>query len=413
MADHKKTLLVVGAGIEALPGIKIAQSMGLFVVATDGAVDAAGANVADDFILSSTYDLKGTAEKACDYHTNVRPIDGVIAVASDIPHTVAAVANKLGLAGNSLETALTSIDKVHMKQAFQKDKVAIPQYYELTTLPQLEEVLSAKPTTAHILKPADSRGARGVIRLLPDVDINWAFDEALSHSPTKRLILEEFIEGPQISTESLVIDGICHTFGFSDRNYQRIKEYAPFMIEDGGELPANISPILRQDICDLVQQAATSLGARTGVVKGDIVIHQGKPMIIEMATRLSGGHFCTMEIPYSTGIPFVENAIKLALSEKLTTDDLTPYENEKHLCQRYLFTKPGIIKTISGHESWQENPSLIHHELRVKEGDIIKATTDHTCRVGMVIAKGQSHEDAIKNAEKAIANIHFTYVNTD
>ena len=37
--------------------------------------------------------------------------------------------------------------------------------------------------------------------------------------------------------------------------------------------------------------------------------------MIELAARLSGGFFCTREIPLNTGVDFVGAAIKLALGE--------------------------------------------------------------------------------------------------
>ena len=37
--------------------------------------------------------------------------------------------------------------------------------------------------------------------------------------------------------------------------------------------------------------------------------------MIELAARLSGGFFCTREIPLNTGVDFVGDAIKVALGE--------------------------------------------------------------------------------------------------
>ena len=64
-----------------------------------------------------------------------------------------------------------------------------------------------------IVKPVDSRGARGVIRLGAGVDPEWAFAAARAESPTGRVMAERFLDGPQVSTESLVIGGVAHTVG--------------------------------------------------------------------------------------------------------------------------------------------------------------------------------------------------------
>ena len=140
-----------------------------------------------------------------------------------------------------------------------------------------------------------------MLRLTQDVDLEWAFDVAHQHSPTGRVMLENFLPGPQVSTESLVIDGVAYTPGFADRNYEYIERFAPHIIENGGQLPSHLNAQTQGAVCDLVQEAALAMGIQNGVVKGDIVVTDGVPHIIEIAARLSGGYFCTHEIPLTTG----------------------------------------------------------------------------------------------------------------
>ena len=117
-----------------------------------------------------------------------------------------------------------------------------------------------------------------------------------------------------------------------------LKKYFPHIIENGGDLPASISESQKIEINNIIKDAAHSLGVDKGVVKGDIVISKGKPVIIEMATRLSGGYFCSHEIPLSTGVDFVGNAIKIAMDEEINIKDLTP-KFSKNISQRYIFPK--------------------------------------------------------------------------
>jgi len=55
-----KTLLIISGGIEAVPGIQLAREMGLFVVVSDINQNAPGFKYANDHILVSTYDVKGS-----------------------------------------------------------------------------------------------------------------------------------------------------------------------------------------------------------------------------------------------------------------------------------------------------------------------------------------------------------------
>ena len=123
-----KTLLIISAGIEAVPGIELAKSMGLQVVISDMNPNAPGFAVADDQLLASTYDVDATVAAARAYHKQVRPLDGVMCIASDVPLTVASVAAVLGLPGIPVESARLATDKLAMKEHFAADGVPIPWF---------------------------------------------------------------------------------------------------------------------------------------------------------------------------------------------------------------------------------------------------------------------------------------------
>ena len=83
---------------------------------------------------------------------------------------------------------------------------------------------------------------------------------AQSHSPTQRVMVEQYLDGPQVSTESMVIGGRCFTPGFSDRNYEYLERYAPFFIENGGDLPSHLPEETQAKVRDLVARAASAMG---------------------------------------------------------------------------------------------------------------------------------------------------------
>src|SRR5262245_25105967 len=122
-----RTVLFVSGGREAMPAIARAREMGLRVLVSDGAPDAPGFQLADAGLLASTYDAEATVEAARAYAART-PIDGVLAVAADVPTTVAAVAHALGLPGIGLETARLAADKLAMKDRLRARGVRVPWY---------------------------------------------------------------------------------------------------------------------------------------------------------------------------------------------------------------------------------------------------------------------------------------------
>ena len=398
-----KTLLVVGGGIEALPGVEQAKALGLHVVVSDIDPAAPCMAIADDTFVASSYDIEQTIEQARQFHQEVRSFDGVMCIATDVPLTVASVAAELGLPGIPVEVARLASDKLAMKDRFAADGIPIPWYSEVTGVDHLVSINNERNTTL-VIKPADSRGSRGVLRLVGDVDLEWAFGEALRHSPSDRVMVEEFLTGPQVSTESLVLDGVAYTPGFADRNYELLEEYAPHIIEDGGELPSHLSDDVQDAVRDLVERAARSLGIANGVVKGDIVIFDGRPHVIELAARLSGGYFCTHEIPLNTGVDLVGNAIRLAVADPVDSADLVP-QYQRHVSQRYLFPGVGRVVSIGGNEEVATWPGVEMVEIRVSPGDTLRSVDSHPARAGLVLVTGANRQEAMILAKRAIEAI--------
>jgi biotin carboxylase len=262
-----------------------------------------------------------------------------------------------------------------------------------------------------VIKPVDSRGARGVLRLTEAVDLNWAYEFSASQSPSGRVMVEEFLDGPQISTESIVLEGVAYTPGLADRNYEFLDAFAPHIIENGGDLPTRLSTEEQQSIRNLIQQAAASMGVRNGVVKGDVVFHEAKPFMIELATRLSGGYLCTHEIPLSTGVDFVGCAIRLALGERVSPDDLAP-RFERYISQRYLFPSPGRVVGIAGAQRASEQPGVVFCQVRLRVGDIVGPVNSHPARAGLVMATGESRREAMERTRAAIESIEIATVST-
>src|SRR6201999_2690777 len=341
-----KTLLIISGGIEAADAARRAKEMGHTVVVSDLDPRAPGFQFADSCLIADVYGPDDTAAAAERYNRKIRRIDGVLCVAADAPITAAKVAERLRLPGLPVHVAELACDKLAMKKCFRAAGVAVPWFQEVATPQQLQRIAVERGRDL-VIKPVDSRGSRGVQRVAQVADLAKAFVLAQSYSPTQRVMVEQYLDGPQVSTESLVTGGQCFTPGFSDRNYEFLERYAPFFIENGGDLPSHLPEEIQAKVRDLVARAASAMGITDGTVKGDIVVHNGEPYVIELAARLSGGFFCTREIPLNTGVDFIGAAIKIALGENIGEAEMMP-KQAMPVVQRYAFPKPGKVVAIHG-----------------------------------------------------------------
>ena len=400
-----KTLLIVSGGVEAADAARRAKEMGLYVVVSDRDPDAPGFAYADSCIIADVYGAEETAAAAARYSRKIKKIDGVICVAADAPVTAATVADRLGLPGIPLESARVACDKLAMKERFASAGVKVPWFAEVATPQELQRMAIERGRDL-VIKPVDSRGSRGVQRVAQVEDLTKAFFLARSHSPSERVMVEQYLSGPQVSTESVIVDGRCFTPGFSDRNYEYLDRYAPFFIENGGDLPSHLAPAIQTKVKKLVADAAAALGIVNGTVKGDIVVHDGEPHVIELAARLSGGFFCTREIPLNTGVDFVGAAIRLALGEPVADADLQPSKFVP-VIQRYAFPDPGRVVSVTGADDARQIPGIEEVIVTAREGDVIPAAGDKRPSAAMVLATGETRELALAAANDALAHIRI------
>ncbi|MFC2075735.1 ATP-grasp domain-containing protein [candidate division KSB1 bacterium] len=399
----KKTILIVGGGVEAVPGIVLAEEMGLHVVVSDMNPEAPGFSRADDRLLASTYDVDATLSEAIRFHNNVRPLDAVMCMASDVPLTVAVIAEKLGLPGIPVDSARLVTDKLAMKRRFVEAGVPVPWFSPVESFDHLREIAGEQGYPL-VLKPVDSRGSKGVLQLRDGLNLKEGYELSLSYSPTDHLMVERFLSGQQISTESIVQDGILYTPGFADRNYEYIDRYFPYFIENGGELPSAQPRRIKSMVKTILRRAAAGLGIDTGVVKGDIVIHEGKPHIIEVAGRLSGGYLCTHDIPFNNGINIVEGVIRISLGERVAPEAFKPKFN-RILAKRWVFPEPGRVVKVTGEDQAASMPGIVTVVVHCRPGDIIHPPTDSAASPGFVTATAENRARAINRAREAVAKI--------
>ncbi|MEI7606585.1 MAG: ATP-grasp domain-containing protein [Rhodospirillaceae bacterium] len=403
-ATNAKCLWIIGGGVEAMPSVRRAKAMGLFVVVADGNPAAPAFALADAARVVSTYDEEGMAAQAAAFSANERRVDGVFSASADVPRTVARVAEALNLPGISRATAALAADKLAMKRRLREAGIAVPDFWPVESAAELRECLE-RAGGRLVVKPVDSRGARGVLRLRAGSDLDWAFGYARAQSPTGRVMAEAFVSGPQFSSESVLIGGAGRTSAMIDRNYARLDAFAPFMIEDGGNQPSFLPAAETAPLARLAEAAGRALGIETGTVKGDLVLGPEGPVVIEMAARISGGWMATDQIPLHSGVDYVGLAIRLALGETVALAEAEPKPGGLATAIRYFFPPPGLVRAVEIDRVLVEQPWVHRFSLDLAPGDRVPPVTDHTRRAGFVLVSGATRAEAQTRAEAVIAGV--------
>lgn len=383
MGDPRRTLVVLGASPDQLFLIRTARSMGLSVLAVDQNPDSPGFALADECAAISTRNVPALCSFLARRRAQDLDLAGVITMGSDIPDVVSALAAHLGLPGLASETARLATDKFAMKTRLAESGIPIPWFAEVRTLGELRRI-AAQRGPRLVLKPVDRSGSRGVFLLDERSDLAQLFARSRDFSYQGRVLVEEYLEGPQLSTETILHGGRAATPGLADRNYELLERFRPQVMENGAWVPSSLSSEQRAAVENVAVRAARALGIESGVAKGDVVWTAEGPKVIEIAARLSGGDFCESLVPLGTGVNYVRSAIQLAIGEEPDWKALVP-RFERAVANRYFFPEPGELVRVEGAEDVRAQPWVEKLELWYRPGQILPPISSHAQRFGVFV----------------------------
>lgn len=390
--------MILGASILQLPAIEKAKQMGLQVIAVDRDPQAIGFHV--EGVLKeiiSTIDTPGVLRAAKKHQIN-----GIITLASDIPmQTVAAVCSEMGLTGVSEETALKATNKGVMREALAKGNVPIPMYFRVQDkaafIRAVQEIRNAGYRC--IVKPADNSGSRGVDLLAENSDLDRAYEYTHGFSRNGEIVVEEFMQGPEVSVETLAVNGKVEVIQITDKTTTG----APFFVEMGHVQPSLLDMAVKEQIRKVAIAANKALGITSGPSHTEIIVTKDGPKIVELGARLGGDCITTHLVPLSTGVDMVESAIKIALGEDV---DVTAKWN-KGSAIRYFRTGQGTVKEIRGLETARTMPGIIQVSVVHGVGELLGEIKSSNDRAGFVIAQDENNVKAMQDAEDAQNQIEF------
>lgn len=396
--------MILGASILQLPAIEKAKEMGLEVIAVDMNPDAVGFGVEGVVKeVISTIDTPAILEAAKRHR-----IDGIMTLASDMPmRSVAVVSREMGLVGISEDTALKATNKAFMRDALKAYGVPVPLYFRTKGLDAFKEAVGKVRAAGYrcIVKPADNSGSRGVDLLEADADLDAAYRYTVSYSRGGEIVVEEYMEGPEVSVETLAVDGVVHVIQITDK----LTTGAPYFVEMGHNQPSMLNEETKQKIAEVAAAANRAIGIRNGPSHTEIKVTKGGPKIVELGARLGGDCITTHLVPLSTGVNMVENNIRIALGEK---PDLT-VKWDRGSAIRYLKTETGTVGDVAGIEEARAIPGVKQVSIVHGVGEQVGEIRSSVDRVGFVVAQAEDAQAAIGIAEAAAAKVKIRIINND
>ncbi len=367
-----KKILVLGTGAPQADLMRACRERGLEVWACSYRSGDPGEKEADHFAQINLVDAD--AVKA---FVQANGIDLVSSAGSDVAMPTAfTVSEQLGLpAYCPARTAVICNTKSLMRETFGGDYAWNIPYQTMESAD--DEIRISFPL---IMKPVDSQGQRGVFMVKDREELLAHFEESMSHSREKKLILEKFVKGEEISVNTFTVNG---KIVFSLPSERIVWEGFTGGLIHRHLLPGKwaAKPEVTEEVQKLVKATLEKLQLKNGPAYFQIMIESGteKPYLIEVTPRLDGCHMWRL-IRFSTGVDLMAMTVD-GLLGKLTDEtlsyDVAPYETE------FLCSPPG--KAFDRAAYGTEGAEYL--EWYYQTGDTVRRMNGYMEKCGYVIRK--------------------------
>ncbi len=347
MTKNNKKLAVIGASYLQQPLVEKAKEMGLEVHCFAWEKGAVCKDIADHFYPISIIE-KEEILSICQQIG----INGICTIASDVAApTVAYVAEKMGLVGNSYESAVRANNKYLMRESFSKADIPCPKYMVATP-----ETLNT-PTVLDglrefqypiIIKPSDRSGSLGVSKICAPAEYYPAINQAMKVSFKHEAMIEEFIDGREISVEFISYQGHHYPLQITDK----VTTGAPHFVELEHHQPSSLSKDMYETIYSITEKALNALGITNGASHSEYKITpKGRIAIMEIGARMGGDFIGSDLVRLSTGYDFLKGVIEVALGIfKKPNITEHKYSGVYFLCKETEYLLPFFNMWESNHE---------------------------------------------------------------
>lgn len=300
------TLAIIGASYLQRPLVEKAKAMGLRTICFAWAEGAVCKDLVDVFYPISIVEKEQILTICQQEH-----IDGICTIASDVAApTVAYVAEQMGLVGNSYEASLRANNKWLMRQAFTSADVPCPRHMCVTTLDV--DVIQTQMSLPLIVKPSDRSGSLAVNKITDWAQLPSAIQEAQTASFRGEAMVEEFIEGREISVEFISYQGKHYPLQITDK----VTTGAPHFVELEHHQPSTLSAEMYSAIYTITERALQALGITNGASHAEYKItDDGHVYVMEIGARMGGDFIGSDLVQLSTGYDFVRGVIEVALGQ--------------------------------------------------------------------------------------------------
>jgi len=366
-------ILVLGTNAGQADLIKHLKQEGFHVEACAHRTGGPGEEFCDAFHLVDIINTEAVINLARDIGADL-----VYSISSDVAMTTAVNVSEALETPHYFNSGLIDLfNQKPMLRAFLNERnLGHVDYVCATTLADIDN-WTAFPC---MVKPSDSQGQRGVVRVQHPEDLQDAVSQALKASSVSgTAIIEEFLEGVEVSCNVFMRDGEIIFDVLSERLVHKGDLVG---VPRGHLVPClNVSEEEQAEAIKLVHDILASLGTQDGCLYFQMIITQQGARIIEIAPRLDGCHMWRL-IKHATGEDFLATTVSGLMEMEDTA--LPGTHPAPKGCFELMFQQAGAGEAFRKAD-FPIPADALYHEYRYQDGDRIHAVNGKLEVVGYYI----------------------------
>ena len=394
-----KKILILGAGIYQVPLIKVAKELGIYTIVASIRGNYPGFELADKVYYENTVDYRKILSIA-----RREEIDGIATAGTDVAViTIGKVCDALGLKGLSCEAAEIATDKLLMKQCYEKHGVRSAKFRRVMFDNPNYANLLADLTLPLMFKSVDSSGSRGIVKVNSPDEYEKARSIVLENTRSDYFIVEEFIEGEEFGAQAFVQDGklefiLPHgDYVFKGDTGVPIGHFAPYELGED----------VLEDARNQLIAAVRAMQLDNCAINADFILKDGKTYVIELGGR--SGATCLAElVSIYYGFDYYEKIVRTAIGEKVDFEIDSDAQGVPNASMLLMSDADGVIKSQTNNN--KPHPDICEIQFDYNIGDEVHKFRVGPHRIGHVITKGKSLDEAVELLHKALENINIEVV---
>ena len=390
-------ILVLAGGFDQIELIKQLKRRGNVVYLIDYYTDPLAKEFADKHFMVSTLDEDAVYDIAKEEKADMI----TTACTDQALLTVAKVSERLNLPCYiSADQAMKVTNKSYMKRCFQRNNITTAPFVILENEELWDQKKDIGLRYPLIVKPCDCNSSKGVIKVYHNSELDQVVKNAFFMSRSKKVIIEEFIDGMELSIDVWKDEEGAKILSVSRSNKMKsnIKDFTIYQ----SVYPVTLSERIKKIIKELALKICNAFDLNNCPLLIQAIVTEKDVYIVEISARMGGGSKYKF-IEYMSGIDIMKIYVNRILGD--ITQVVNPIVSSKCMELNYVYAVNGIYQKAVGFEDEKAKGHIAELFYYKREGEEITGKKTSSDRIMGFLIVADSSESLLQLRKEILKKV--------